>query len=657
MLGFFRTDGDAARLITAIVLLFTLLFSAERVEARSLDGPIAALGSGSDLPVASAVLRDGSARHHGAVSTVSSTQAICDKDIDPAGSIAGVAFVAAQDNGICTTGEAAAYENAGELYIAQAGGQEAAFTITRIAPDGSPTLITQETWGTPNTYTADIKAFKQGTQRYIALALERLQAGAACGVVIVEVTDAPATAVIDQVSTAQWCDVHNVFVENDSNGDGKYIYLTADFPDDMRVLDISDLSAISEIGRYTHPEAGGNNFVHDMTVIDHGGAIGRRVYVAYWAAGLMILDADHLTPGVIEPGSPNQPLNPDHSIDPVGFLTHDAYPTADGSALFIEDEFMNTAGLEPVQMWDISAPAAPAYVDGIGLGSTLMPLVHPAHNLLVEGNRLHVGWYKAGLQSFDFTASGFTGRPMYHQVQSEGADDAYDGAWNVLLATVGSTQYVFQSDRRYGLIIDAVVSPLDADDDNDLVIDADEGPCGGNAVSAASRPERLDGPFDNVDDDGDTAIDEALPSPGSDAFDCDGDGWTGAQEQLIFSGATTANDQDACGNDGWAADLAGDDNILNIADINSFLTPNRPDDGHGTFNKFGHPLDDDGDTVIDTAMARWNIQTPPHTSSTAINIGDLNSLITGAAGSPARPPMFGSQQAFFTNGGMCPWPP
>jgi len=633
-----------------VVALFALS-SADGGGAPALGhGSTLSLRFANDVPVASAVLRDRSARHHGAIST-SSTQAICDKDIDPAGSIAGVAFVAAQDNGICTTGEAASYENAGNLYIAQAGGQEAAFTITRIAPDGSPTLITQETWGTPNTYTADIKAFKQGTQWYIALALERLQAGAACGVVIVEVTDAPATAVIDQVSTAEWCDVHNVFVENGSNGDGKYIYLTADFPDDMRVLDITDLSAISEIGRYTHPEAGGSNFVHDMTVIDHGGAIGRRVYVAYWAAGLMILDADHLTPGVIEPGSPNQPLNPDHSIDPVGFLTHDAYPTADGSALFIEDEFMNTAGLEPVQMWDISASATPAYVDGIGLGSALMPLVHPAHNLLVEGNRLHVGWYKAGLQSFDFTASGFTGRPMYHQVQTEAADDAYDGAWNVLLATIGSTQYVFQSDRRYGLIIDTVVSPLDADDDNDLVFDADEGPCGGNAVSAASRPERLDGPFDNVDDDG-----EALPV-GSDAFDCDGDGWTGAQEAFIFSGTTTANDQDACGNDGWAAELAGNDNILNIADINSFLTPNRPDDGHGTFNKFGHPLDDNGDTAIDPAMARWNIQTPPHTAATLINIGDLNALITGAVGSPARPPMFGGQQAFFTNGGMCPWPP
>jgi hypothetical protein len=76
-------------------------------------------------------------------------------------------------------------------------------------------------------------------------------------------------------------------------------------------------------------------------------------------------------------------------------------------------------------------------------------------------------------------------------------------------------------------------------------------------------------------------------------------------------------------------------------------------DGHGVFNKFNHPLDDDGNTVIDAAMARWNLQPPPHLATTLMNIGDLNALITGAVGSGARPPMFGGQPAFFTNGGMC----
>jgi hypothetical protein len=636
---------------TAVLALFTVS-SAHGAPAVG-QGRTLALRGADDLPIASVVLRHGSDGHHGTTATTNSTQAICDKDIDRAGSIAGVAFVAAQDNGICTTGEAAAYEKGGELYIAQAGGEEAAYTITRIAPNGSPTLVAQEAWPQVNTYTADIKAFKQGSERYIALALERLEvSNSACGVVIVEVTDAPITTVVAEVSSGQWCDVHNIFVENDAGGDGKYLYLTADFPNDMRVLDISNLSAISEIGRYKHPEAGESVFVHDMTVIDHGGAIGRRVYVSYWAAGLMILDADHVTPGVIEPGSPNQPLNPAHSIDPPAFLTHDAYPTADGNVLFIEDEYWNTAGLEPVQMWDISSPAAPTYADGIALGSPLMPLVQPAHNLLVDGNRLYVGWYKGGLQAFDFSASGFTGRPIHHQVQTETADDAYEGAWNALRATIGTTQYVFQSDRRYGLIVDAVVSPPDSDDDNDLVSDADEGPCGGNALSAASRPERVDGPFAGVDDDGDTLVDETLPA-GASAYDCDGDGFKGSAEDHVFSylGQTngdqkTCQEYDASFPNGthkpskrWPADLNGSTfslNKVNIQDLASFTNPVR------YLNQ---------DVGTDPMDVRWDL-VPGSTVGGDINIVDMAALTTGVSGFP---PMFGGARSF--NGPLCPYGP
>jgi hypothetical protein len=88
---------------------------------------------------------------------------------------------------------------------------------------------------------------------------------------------------------------------------------------------------------------------------------------------------------------------------------------------------------------------------------------------------------------------------------------------------------------------------------------------------------------------------------------------------------------------------------------------------------FSHPLDDDGDTAIETAEApdnnggandpptfnvrRWDLQiNTPYLPTTKIDIGDLNSLTNGLIGSPARPPMFNGQIAFFTSGGMCPWP-
>jgi hypothetical protein len=417
----------------------------------------------STLPVATIGLHHPPSDH-----APGSTEAqVCDKDIDLTSAIAGVTAIAAQDNGICTSADIDVYEQAGSLYVVQAGGEEAAFTITRIAANGTPTLIDQKPWQQTNTYTPDVKAFRQGNSRYIALSLERLApANAACGVVIVDVTNAPITPIVDQVFGSDWCDVHNSFVENDANGDGRYIYLTADAPRDMRVLDIGNLSNITEIGRYTHPQAGNDNFVHDVTVIDHGGAIGRRVYVSYWDAGLMILDADHVTPGVIQAGSPNQPLNPNHSIDPSGFSTHHAYPSPDGSRVFVQDEVLNTAGTQPVQMWNISSPGSPSYVAGISLGSSLMPVVNPAHNLLVQGHCLYVGWYKAGLQVFQYTDVGFTSRPMHHQAQTEVADDQYDGAWGARVATRDSLALVFQSDRRYGLIIDSINSNLDSDGDS-----------------------------------------------------------------------------------------------------------------------------------------------------------------------------------------------
>ena len=456
--------------------LLALLLALLAVSPASLaadHGPLS-LTTAPDQPLAAVGLRHSLPEHPGPKDQGQLTSPpACDKDVDLTSTFTGVIPIAAQDNLICTSSDIDSYVGQdGKTYVVQAGGQDAAWVHTDVSDPSSPVLLAVWVWpgaAGANTYTPDVKAFSQGTSDYIALALERLAPLAFCGVVIEEVTDPLNPVLVDQFIGGEWCDVHNVFVEEDAGGDGRYIYLTADFPNDMRVLDIGDLTNIIEIGRYTHPEASINNNVHDITVIDHGGSVGRRVYVSYWNAGLMILDAADVTPGVIQAGSPNQPLNPDHSIDPAGFLTHHAYPSEDGTLLFIQDEFLSSSGQEPVQMWDIASPASPSYVDGISLGGALMPVANPAHNLMVVGNRLYVGWYKAGLQVFDFKSAGFLGRPIYHQVQTEAADDLYDGAWGVGLATIGTSTYVFQSDRRYGLIVDAML-----DSDNDGWSDAAE---------------------------------------------------------------------------------------------------------------------------------------------------------------------------------------
>jgi len=117
------------------------------------------------------------------------------------------------------------------------------------------------------------------------------------------------------------------------------------------------------------------------------------------------------------------------------------------------------------------------YVDGIDLGSPLQPLVNPPHNMeirydldvdgdgLPDRDRLYVGWYRGGFQAFDFALAGFTARPLYHQVQTEAADDSWDGAWAVRIERIGDNVYTFQSDRRYGLIVERVGVGTDTDGD------------------------------------------------------------------------------------------------------------------------------------------------------------------------------------------------
>ncbi len=193
---------------------------------------------------------------------------------------------------------------------------------------------------------------------------------------------------------------------------------------------------------------------------------------------------------------------------------------------------------------------------------------------------------------------------------------------------------------------DTMGDACDPDGDNDFLPNTLETSCGSNALDAAARPERVDGLFSAVDDDADTLVDEALPA-GSENVDCDGDGWTGNQEMAIFSSANTTKDQDPCGNDGWPADL-DPNNILNIGDFNSFIFPLGTEDGHGTFNYFGHTVPDPGRSN----EQRWNLD-----PGNAIDIGDLNSLNPAVFAGTAKPPMFGGQPAFFTNGGQCPYPP
>ncbi len=410
----------------------------------------------------------------------------CDGDIDASGEVRGAPVVGSAANGLCYNSDLDVYTQNGRTYAVQAGGWDAAWTHYDVTDPANPVQLYQFAWDR-RSYTPDIKAFRQGERRYLAASMERFSTSGYCGIVIYDITDPVNFERISQNDAEDWCDVHNIFVETDENGDGAWIYLIADATADIRVLDIGggsnsagsksgstgSVKSPLEVGRYGVPGAG---YVHDITVVDHaaasGGAVGRRVYISYWREGLVILEAASITPGL----QPTAVVGP-RIIQTDGFRTHHAVASADGRFVFVQDEFLNTAGAQPVQMWDVTEPSTPRLVDALVLGEDAP--VNPAHNLEIRHdiapNRLFAGWYRLGLQAWDFDDSGFIrAHPqprtaaLYHQAQTDAEDSVYSGDWAVRVLDISTETstgsaagdvthtYALQSDRQYGLIVNCL---------------------------------------------------------------------------------------------------------------------------------------------------------------------------------------------------------
>ncbi len=193
------------------------------------------------------------------------------------------------------------------------------------------------------------------------------------------------------------------------------------------------------------------------------------------------------------------------------------------------------------------------------------------------------------------------------------------------------------------LAINIACPPTDSD--GDRVYDADESQCGSDPYNAALRPERIDGPFAGVSDDGDAQVDEALPA-NIPMADCDGDGFSGSAEDHVYAPGTQG-DQDPCGSApsaapfnvpiGWPGDLNGvgtSANKITLADATTFTVPVRRLDtspGDPNYN------------------VRWDIVPGNSGQAKDINSADMNFVTTFTA------PMFFGARAF--GGPPCAWPP
>jgi hypothetical protein len=185
---------------------------------------------------------------------------------------------------------------------------------------------------------------------------------------------------------------------------------------------------------------------------------------------------------------------------------------------------------------------------------------------------------------------------------------------------------------------DSIANGSDPEADGDGLANSVETTCGSDPNNSLNIPERLDGAFAGVSDDGDAQVDEALPG-GASGADCDGDGFTGSTEANVFP-SVMLRDQDPCGTDAWPADFVsggifGSTNKVLIDDLNTFLAPRRLDTNPG-------------DTNYDV---RWDLSPGSGIFESVVNISDWNALLGGAS---AFPPMLGGARAL--GGPECPWP-
>ena len=440
----------------------------------------------------------------------------CDKTLDLDSHIRGAQVVAVYDTGICSNTDLDLYRLDDRLLAVVTGGEEAAFTVVDVTDPADPKLERQLLWpksGVRGTSADKVQAFRPydgSAETLFALGVSHDSKQGLCGVMIVDPEGFIARTIdgLDADGGESWCNVNGLFVENDGDGNGAFLYVAAAETFDLRVFDIRDIagSAPTEVGRYrrgdvplgrdSNGNARGRNdpdgpfddiFVNDVFVADGLSASGQgsdspvpMVYVAYMAAGLDIFPASLVRDDAAGPGAP--PLSADQtSVNADGavvnvtpephasgapFVVYQAIPDAAGATVFLRDEASFAPGDMPVEAWDIAGDAS--LLDGLEAGVDIPAF--PPHDLAFGilnadpanplQNRLTVGWYHLGLEGWDFEASGFDRvdaaprtAAVFHQARTGSAEDPRDGAWAVEIARIGGLNYGFAVDHEFGLII------------------------------------------------------------------------------------------------------------------------------------------------------------------------------------------------------------
>ena len=256
------------------------------------------------------------------------------------------------------------------------------------------------------------------------------------GIVVLDLSDPAHPSIISEYKRTVPGGVHNVWIEGD------LVYAVHNGTSDIHIIDISDPAAPDEVGRWGMPESD-HKSLHDVIVQDG------YAYLSYWDDGAVTLDVGAGTHG----GTPTEPAFVSRYKYPAG-NTHTAWRA--GRYLFVGDEIFPDD-------WDADAPIeARGYIHVLDMADMNNPVEVAryevpeagAHNIWVEGDRLYVGYYQAGLRVVDI--SGELRGDLYRQGREIAILKTTDAQstvpnWGMTWGAQIHKGHIFTSDLNSGL--------------------------------------------------------------------------------------------------------------------------------------------------------------------------------------------------------------
>ncbi len=206
------------------------------------------------------------------------------------------------------------------------------------------------------------------------------------GIVLLDLSDPAHPTILSEYTETVTGGVHNVWI----SGEHDLVYACHNGTSDLHIIDIGDPRNPTEAGRWGLDKQG--KTLHDVIVQDG------YAYLSYWDDGVIALDVGAGTHG----GTPTEPAFVSQFKYPIG-NTHTAW--RHGRYLFVGDEIYPEG-------WNADRPIeARGYVHVIDFADPDAPTEVAwyevpeagAHNVWVEGDRLYVGYYQAGLRVVDIS--------------------------------------------------------------------------------------------------------------------------------------------------------------------------------------------------------------------------------------------------------------